>query len=98
MHFQWRGVFPALTTQFTTNDELDMNLFSKSLQSQIDAGMNGIIIGGSLGEASTLTTAEKETLVKFSLQKAPFIAANMANDHALEKQMPDAVQRPKRAA
>src|SRR4029078_92605 len=46
-----------------------MNLFDKSLQSQIDAGVHGLIIGGSLGEASTLTTAEKEELVRFSLQK-----------------------------
>jgi len=67
--FEWKGVFPALTTQFNSKDELDMNLFDKSLQSQIDARVNGLIIGGSLGEASTLTTAEKEILVKFSLEK-----------------------------
>lgn len=70
MNFDWKGVFPALTTQFTASDELDMNLFEKSLASQMDAGVHGLIIGGSLGEASTLAIAEKEILVRFSLQKA----------------------------
>lgn len=69
MQFEWKGVFPALTTQFTANDELDMVMFDRSLQSQTDAGVHGIVLGGSLGEASTLTTAEKEKLVKFSLGK-----------------------------
>ena len=69
MQFEWKGVFPALTTQFTGNDELDMALFDRSLQSQVDAGVHGIVLGGSLGEASTLTTAEKEILVKFAIGK-----------------------------
>jgi dihydrodipicolinate synthase/N-acetylneuraminate lyase len=69
MHFEWKGVFPALTTQFAANDELDIPLFEKNLEAQLDAGVDGIVLGGSLGEASVLTTAEKETLVKTALQK-----------------------------
>lgn len=68
MTFEWKGVFPALLTPFTANDELDMAMYQKNLQAQLDAGIHGIIIGGSLGEASTITVAEKETLVKFSLE------------------------------
>ena len=64
MLFEWKGVFPALLTPFTANDELDLPLFEKNLQAQLDAGIYGVIIGGTLGEASTLTTAEKEQLVK----------------------------------
>ena len=63
MHFTWKGVFPALTTAFTANDELDLPLFEKSLAAQVEAGVDGIVLGGSLGEASTLTTAEKGELV-----------------------------------
>ncbi|MFI5133806.1 MAG: dihydrodipicolinate synthase family protein [Chitinophagales bacterium] len=63
MSFIWKGVFPALTTPFTANDELDLSLFEKSLAAQIEAGVHGIVLGGSLGEASTLTTAEKKELV-----------------------------------
>jgi 4-hydroxy-tetrahydrodipicolinate synthase len=69
MVFEWKGVFPALTTQFTKNDELDLPLFEKSLRSQLDAGVHGIVLGGTLGEASTLSTAEKETLVRFAIEK-----------------------------
>lgn len=70
MHFEWKGVFPALTTQFTPDDELDIPLFEKNLAAQIEAGVDGVILGGSLGEASVLTTPEKEVLVKAALQKS----------------------------
>jgi 4-hydroxy-tetrahydrodipicolinate synthase len=69
MTFEWKGIFPALTTQFTKNDELDLPLFERSLRSQLDAGVHGIVLGGTLGEASTLSTAEKETLVRFAIEK-----------------------------
>jgi 1-pyrroline-4-hydroxy-2-carboxylate deaminase len=66
---EWKGVFPALITPFTANDELDLFMFEKNLEAQVSAGVHGVIIGGSLGEASTLTTSEKETLVKSALEK-----------------------------
>ena len=69
MSFKWKGVFPALTTKFTANDELDLPLFAKNLEAQLDAGVDGIILGGTLGEASVLTIAEKEKLVKFAVEK-----------------------------
>ena len=69
MSFEWKGVFPALTTKFTANDELDLPLFEKNLKAQLDAGVEGIILGGTLGEASVLTTDEKEKLVKFAVEK-----------------------------
>lgn len=69
MNFKWKGVFPALTTPFTANDGLDIPLFEKSLAAQLEAGVNGIVLGGSLGEASTLTTAEKGELVKTAIEK-----------------------------
>ncbi|EON77567.1 1-pyrroline-4-hydroxy-2-carboxylate deaminase [Lunatimonas lonarensis] len=61
---QWKGVFPAITTKFTVNDKLDIPAFLKGVDAQLDAGVHGIILGGSLGEASTLTDYEKEVLVK----------------------------------
>jgi 1-pyrroline-4-hydroxy-2-carboxylate deaminase len=67
MNFEWKGVFPALLTPFTKDDQLDLAMFEKNLQAQLDAGIHGIIIGGSLGEASTITIAEKEAMVKFSV-------------------------------
>lgn len=69
MQFNWTGVFPALTTKFTADDQLDLPLFEKNLQAQLSAGVHGIVLGGTLGEASVLTTAEKEQLIKFAVEK-----------------------------
>lgn len=68
MSFEWKGVFPAVLTPFTANDALDLPMFEKNLQAQLDAGVQGVIIGGSLGEASTINAAEKEQLVKHAVQ------------------------------
>ena len=69
MAINWTGVFPALTTKFTADDKLDLPLFEKNLRAQLDAGVHGVVLGGSLGEASVLTTEEKFQLVKFTLEK-----------------------------
>lgn len=69
MSITWTGVFPALTTKFTADDKLDLSLFEKNLQAQLAAGVNGIVLGGTLGEASVLTTEEKEQLIKFAVSK-----------------------------
>ena len=67
MTFSWNGVFPALTTKFNSDDTLDFEAFAKNLHAQVEAGVDGVIIGGSLGEASTLSTDEKESLVRFAV-------------------------------
>lgn len=69
MIIDWKGIFPALTTKFTPDDELDLPLFNRNIDAQIDAGVNGIILGGTLGEASVLTVQEKETLVRNALER-----------------------------
>lgn len=69
MTFQWNGVMPALTTKFTENDELDIPLFEKNLEAQLAAGISGLILGGTLGEASVLTNDEKEQLIRFAIEK-----------------------------
>ena len=61
---KWEGVMPAVTTKFTKNDELDFKMFNKNIIAQIDAGVSGIVLGGTLGEASTLTSKEKSALIK----------------------------------
>lgn len=68
MNVEWKGVFPALLTPFTAQDELDLPLFEKNLAAQLKAGVHGVIIGGSLGEASTITVAEKEQLIKCAVR------------------------------
>lgn len=65
----WRGVFPAITTKFNMDDELDLKMFEKNIDAQLEAGVHGIIIGGTLGEASVLTEEEKVRLLKFTIEK-----------------------------
>lgn len=64
MKVEWTGVMPAVTTKFTANDTLDMDLFAHNINAQLEAGVNGIILGGTLGEASTLTDDEKRILIQ----------------------------------
>jgi 4-hydroxy-tetrahydrodipicolinate synthase len=64
----WSGVFPALTTKFDSNESLDVKSYLQNLNVQLEAGVDGIILGGTLGESSTLTEAEKEIMVKETLQ------------------------------
>ncbi len=64
MKFEWKGVMPAVTTKFTENDALDLSMFQKNIQAQLDAGVHGIVLGGTLGEASTLLEDEKRTLTR----------------------------------
>src|SRR5258708_17125632 len=68
MPIVWKGVFPALTTKFTAKDELDLKLFEKNLKFQVASGVDGIILGGSLGEASVLAVDEKQRLVEFAVE------------------------------
>jgi len=77
----WKGVFPAVTTKFNDDDELDFDAFDKNIEAQIGAGVKGIIIGGSLGEASVLTDAEKIELLKHTVKtvnKRAYVILNIA--------------------
>lgn len=64
MSINWKGVMPAVTTKFTNEDTLDLNMFEVNIKAQLDAQVHGIVLGGTLGEASTLSTEEKRELTK----------------------------------
>jgi 4-hydroxy-tetrahydrodipicolinate synthase len=64
MEVQWKGVYPAITAKFKDDESLDIRSFIKNIRAQIDAGVDGIIIGGSLGESSTITHAERIELLQ----------------------------------
>lgn len=61
----WSGVFPALTTKFTATDTIDWEAMGQHLEFQLDAGVHGLIILGSLGENATLSMEEKLEMVRF---------------------------------
>jgi len=66
----WQGVYPALTTPFTETDSVDYQTFEKNMEAQIAAGVHGLVLGGTLGEASSLLNEEKYDLVRFTVEKA----------------------------
>lgn len=65
----WRGVYPAITTKFKADYSLDFDAMASHLEFQLDAGVDGIIILGSLGENSTLSLDEKIEMTGFFHQQ-----------------------------
>jgi len=68
MKVEWKGVYPAVTTKFNSNDELDLESYDKNIAALLDAGVDGLVLGGSLGEASVLSDEEKFMLLKHTIK------------------------------
>jgi len=64
MKVQWKGVFPALTTKFKQDFTIDYEAFLANVAFQLSSGIDGIILGGTLGESSALVGNEKSALTK----------------------------------
>ena len=67
---KWEGVFPAVTTKFKANEDLDHAAMEKHFNFQIDNGVHALLTGGSLGEASTLSLEELLEVAKTALTVA----------------------------
>ena len=84
---EWKGVMPAITTKFTRDDKLDLELFNKNLAFQLKSNIDAIVLAGSLGEASTLTQNEKniltENTVEFVNNRIP-VVVNIAEQSTKE--------------
>ena len=70
MNVDWNGIYPAITTKFHEDGSLDLKNFRKNIEAQINAGIHGVVLGGTLGEASTLKNDEKLQLVELTLELA----------------------------
>ena len=64
MAVQWRGVFPAATTQFHQDQAVDFKSTLTHLDTMIDAGIHGLIMLGTVGENCSLEYSEKIELLK----------------------------------
>jgi 4-hydroxy-tetrahydrodipicolinate synthase len=75
---QWAGVFPAITTPFADDLTVDHAALAAHVTWLVDSGCAGIVTGGSLGEAATLTFDEKvrinETCVRAVGGRVPVVA------------------------
>jgi dihydrodipicolinate synthase/N-acetylneuraminate lyase len=67
---RWQGVFPAITTQFKRDQSLDLDATAKHLEVLIGAGVDGLIMCGSLGENQTLDPDEKRRVVELGVRVA----------------------------
>src|SRR5262249_9220562 len=59
MFVNWRGVFPAATTEFGPDHALDLPATLTHLDRMIEAGVHGMIMLGTVGENGTLEPDEK---------------------------------------
>ena len=73
-----RGVLTALSTPFTANEDLDVDLLKKVVDRSIDGGVNGVVAGGSTGEFASLSREERiqlvDSVVSHTAGRVPVIA------------------------
>ncbi len=78
MDVRWEGVFPALTTMFGDDESLDLAAMERHFRTQIDAGVDGLVVLGSLGENGTLSPEEKQEIVRLAVsvsnRRVPVVA------------------------
>jgi 4-hydroxy-tetrahydrodipicolinate synthase len=80
---EFHGVLPALITPFTEDgDAIDTESLASFVERLIDAGVGGLVPGGSTGEFTTLTNAERRQLTEVTVEAAagrvPVVAGTSA--------------------
>ena len=92
----WKGVYPAVTSQFRSNFSLDIEATSGVIQHLIDDKVAGLVMCGTVGEGASLSPDEKREILAAAVEVAagkvpvvagiaeytPDLAANLANDAA----------------
>ena len=77
MKMTWTGVLPAITTNLRANGAIDHPALLRHCRWMLDSGCTGLVCCGSLGEAATLSFAEKisvvTTAVKVAAGRAPVV-------------------------
>ena len=63
----WKGVIPAITTNLAADLTVDHAALAVHCRWMIDSGCTGLVVGGSLGEAATLSFEEKIAIVRTSV-------------------------------
>lgn len=69
MKVSWRGVFPAVTTQFRPDQSLDLDATGRHLEKLLAAGIDGVIMLGTVGENCSLEYAEKLDVLRMAVQQ-----------------------------
>jgi 4-hydroxy-tetrahydrodipicolinate synthase len=64
------GIIPAVTTPFDATGAVDADALGRNLAGLLDAGVHGFVATGTMGEAGSLTTAERRTVVAATVAAA----------------------------
>ncbi|WP_028066975.1 dihydrodipicolinate synthase family protein [Solirubrobacter soli] len=80
---EFHGVLPAMITPFTEDGNgIDTDALRAFVDRLIEAGVGGLVPGGSTGEFTTLTNAERRTLIEVTVEAAagrvPVVAGTSA--------------------
>ena len=69
MTVPWRGVFPAATTQFHSDQSLDLEATARHLELMLAAGVHGLIVLGTVGENCSLEHQEKLRVLRMAVEQ-----------------------------
>jgi len=74
----FHGVLPALITPFTDDGEaIDEQSLAAIVDRLVGAGVGGLVPGGSTGEFTTLSNAERRRLVEVTVEAAAGATAEL---------------------
>lgn len=77
------GVLVALSTPFTVDDQIDIEGLRAHIDAMLDAGMHGLVPGGSTGEFQALSMEERKLVNQVAVEQAagrvPVVAGVGAN-------------------
>ncbi len=68
MQVNWTGVFPAVATQMNEDGSIDFDMTAHQIEALIKAGVDGLVMLGSVGENATLEPEEKIAVLKLAVE------------------------------
>jgi 4-hydroxy-tetrahydrodipicolinate synthase len=84
--YQLKGSFPPIVTPFKDDAAVDYDTYAKLVDFQSKGGSHGIVVTGTTGEPSTLTSDERTELLKIAIATAgkrlQVVAATGTQNHA----------------
>jgi 4-hydroxy-tetrahydrodipicolinate synthase len=92
-----RGSFTPLITPFRDDGAIDFDAYARLIEHQIRGGSHGVVVTGTTGEPSLLSTEERIELLKVALDVArptlQVVAATGAHNHAETVRLTEAAER-----
>ncbi|NLC69480.1 MAG: N-acetylneuraminate lyase [Clostridiaceae bacterium] len=69
MNSKFRGIFPALLTPFTGEDQINKQALGQLVKMNIDKGVDGFYVGGSTAEAFLMSLDERKEILEIVLEE-----------------------------